>query len=204
MLNNQTKEWYNKEEILNTYPIKDTTYKKRIKDIPSNKTRMVKSPRGKDTREIHHSVLDQLFQKRRKLSTTEMTKLEHTIKWVNNHSWDYFCNIKPVYSSIKDNVIYMKTLYEKLSSIKRNITLFYSVEKNINNKYFHSHFLIDCATDMLSLREIKDILSNIVGANSKGNIITYVKKYNKMFGKRGADYSSKIKGHHYKILYPGK
>ena len=204
MLNKQTKEWYTKEDILKIYPIKHTTYKLRIKDIPTDKTRMVESPRGKDTREIHHSVLDQLFQKRRKLSTTEMTKLEHTIKWVNNHTWNYFCNIKPVSSSIEDNVNKMKYLYKKLSLIKNNITMFYSVEKNFYNKYYHSHFLIDCATDMLSVKDIEDILATIVDPNTKGDTKTYVKKYNTMYGKRGADYSSKKKEYHYEILYPNK
>lgn len=204
MLNNQNKEWYTKEEILEIYPIKHTTYKLRIKDIPSDKTRMVKSPRGKDTREIHHSVLDQLFQKRRKLSITEMNKLKHTIKWVNNHNWDYFCNIKPVYSSIKDNISYMKCIYEKLSLIKNEITLFYSVEKNFNDNYYHSHFLIDCATDMLSIKDIEDILETIIDTNRIGDTKTYVKKYDTMYGKRGADYSSKKKEYHYEILYPNK
>jgi hypothetical protein len=204
MLNNQNKEWYTKEDILEIYPIKHTTYKLRIKDIPSNKTRMVKSPRGKPTREIHNSVLDQFFQKRRKLSTTEMKKLKHTIKWVNNHTWDYFCNIKPVYSSIKDNISYMNYLYEKLSLIKTDITLFYSVEKNFINNYYHSHFLIDCATDMLSIKDIEDILEIIIDSNRIGDTKTYVKKYDKMFGKRGAEYSSKKKGYHYEILYPNK
>jgi len=204
MLNNQIKEWYTKEDILKIYPIKDTTYKLRIKEIPSDKTRMVESPRGKDTREIHHSVLDQLFQKRRKLSTTEIKKLKHTIKWVNNHTWNYFCNIKPVSSSINDNVNKMKYLYEKLSLIKNNITMFYSVEKNFYNKYYHSHFLIDCATDMLSVKDIEHILENIVEPNTIGDTKSYIKKYEVIFGKRGAEYTSKEEAHHYEILYPKK
>ena len=204
MLNNQIKEWYTREDILKIYPIKDTNYKLRIKDIPSDKTRMVESPRGKDTREIHHSVLDQLFQKRRKLSTTEIKKLKHTIKWVNNHTWNYFCNIKPVSSSIEDNVNKMKYLYKKLSLIKNNITMFYSVEKNFYNKYYHSHFLIDCATDMLSIKDIEDILENIVDPNTIGDTKTYIKKYEVIFGKRGAEYTSKEEAHHYEILYPNK
>lgn len=204
MLNNQTKEWYNKEDILKIYPIKHTTYKLRIKDIPTDKTRMVKSSSGKQIREIHHSVLDKLFQKRRKLSTTEITKLKHTIKWVNNHTWDYFCNIKPEYSSITDNISYMKFLYEKLSLIKSEITLFYSVEKNFNNNYYHSHFLIDCAKDMLSIKDIEDTLEIIIDSNRIGDTKIYVKKYDSMYGKRGADYSSKKKEYHYEILYPNK
>jgi hypothetical protein len=204
MLNNQIKEWYTKEDILKIFPIKHTTYKLRIKGIPSDKTRMVKSPRGKDTREIHHSVLDQLFQKRRKLSTTEMKKLKHTIKWVNNHSWNYFCNIKPVSASKEDNVKKMKYLYEKLSLINSDITLFYSIENNFYDKYFHTHFLIDCATDMLSVKDIEDILSTIVDPNTKGDIKTYIKKYDEIFGKRGAKYSSKEEAHFYELLYPNK
>ncbi len=115
MLNREVydKEWYNKEDILSIYPIKETTYKLRIKNIPSDKTRFVKSVKGKETREIHYSVLDELFNKRRKLSSKEKTKLGHTIKWVNNRIWNYFCNIKPEKATIEENVAKMILLFEK-------------------------------------------------------------------------------------------
>ena len=203
MLNREgyKKEWYNKEDILNLFPIKETTYKLRIKNIPTDKTRFVKSPRGKETREIHYSVLDELFNKRRKLSSNEKSKLGHTIKWVNNHKWNYFCNIKPVKATIEENVAKMKLLFEKLSIIKKNITFFYSIEKNSTNNYYHSHFLIDCREDMVSEEEIATILEYLVEPNTKRETKNYVVPYDIRFGKKGAIYSTKTKIYAFDVLY---
>ena len=67
----QTKEWNTKKEILETYPISSATYKKRIKNIDQSKTKFITSKSGSPTRLIHHSILDELFRKRRRLSTKE-------------------------------------------------------------------------------------------------------------------------------------
>lgn len=195
------KEWYNKTDILNLYPIKETTYKIRIKNIPTDKTRFVKSVKGKEAREIHYSVLDELFNKRRKLSYIEKTKLGHTIKWVNNHRWDYFCNIKPVKATIDENVAKMLLLFEKLSIIKKDITFFYSVEMNKKNNYYHSHFLIDCGEDMVSEEEIATILEYLVEPNTKRETKNYVVPYDIKFGKKGAEYSTKTKIYAFDVLY---
>ena len=203
MLNREgfEKEWYNKADILNLFPIKETTYKLRIKNIPSDKTRFVKSVKGKETREIHYSVLDELFNKRRKLSSNEKSKLGHTIKWVNNHKWNYFCNIKPVKATIEENVAKMKLLFEKLSIIKKDITFFYSIEKNSTNDYYHSHFLIDCRQDMVSEEEIAIILEYLVEPNTKRETKNYVVPYDITFGKKGAIYSTKTKIYAFDVLY---
>ena len=64
----QTKEWYNKKEILELYPLSLATYKKRIKNIDSSKTKFINSKSGSPTRLIHQSILDELFRKRRRLN----------------------------------------------------------------------------------------------------------------------------------------
>jgi hypothetical protein len=203
MLNREVydKEWYNKEDILSIYPIKETTYKLRIKNIPTDKTRFVKSIKGKETREIHYSVLDELFNKRRKLSSIEKTKLGHTIKWVNNHKWNFFCNIKPEKATIEENVAKMNLLFEKLSIIKKDITFFYSIEKNKKNNYYHSHFLIDCREDMVSEEEIAIILEYLVEPNTKREEKNYVVPYDITYGKKGAEYSTKTKIYAFDVLY---
>lgn len=203
MLNREgyEKEWYNKSDILNLFPIKETTYKLRIKKIPPDKTRFVKSIKGKETREIHYSILDELFNKRRKLSSIEKTKLGHTIKWVNNNNWNYFCNIKPEKATIEENVEKMKLLFEKLSIIKKDITFFYSIEKNTKNNYYHSHFLIDCREDMVSEEEIAIILEYLVEPNTKRETKNYVVPYDIKFGKKGAIYSTKTKIYAFDVLY---
>lgn len=203
MLNREVyeKEWFNKQDILNLYPIQETTYKLRIKNIPTDKTRFIKSIKGKETREIHYSILDELFNKRRKLSSREKTKWGHTIKWVNNHRWNYFCNIKPVKATIEENVKKMKFLFEELSNIKKDITFFYSIEKNTKDEYYHSHFLIDSSKDMVSEEEIATILEYLVDPNTKRETKNYVVPYDITYGKKGAIYSTKTKIYAFDVLY---
>jgi len=187
------KEWYSKKDILNIYPISNTTYKKRIKDIDPLLTKFIKSVSGTPTRLIHHSVIDDLFRKRRKLSSKEN---KHIIKWVRNHHWNYFGDIVPVSSNIDDLKVKMNYFFEELKkkqTLKKQLTLFYSIEKNSNDKYYHTHFLIDCAKDMLVLNDIINILEIICDANNNKETRIYLKKYNLKLGNSGAIYNSKMK-----------
>ena len=130
----QTKKWNTKKEILETYPISSATYKKRIKDIDPTKTKFIPSKTGSPTRLIHHSILDELFRKRRRLSTKEY---KQTIKWVRNHYWTFIGNIVPVSSSIDDLKNKMRFLFDELKTLqmeKNQITLYYAIEKNPNGK----------------------------------------------------------------------
>ena len=52
----QTKDWNTKKEILIIYPIYLATYKKRIKNVDSSKTKFTTSKTGSATRLIHHSI----------------------------------------------------------------------------------------------------------------------------------------------------
>ena len=110
MLNEQ---WYNKKELLELYPISTATYKKRIKNIDPTKTKFITSKSGSPTRYIHHSVLDELFRKRRRLSSKEF---EQTIKWVRNHYWNYFGDIVPVSSNVDDLIDKMRFIFNELKS----------------------------------------------------------------------------------------
>lgn len=203
MLNKEgyEKEWFNKQDILNLYPIQETTYKLRIKNIPADKTRFVKSIKGKETREIHYSILDELFNKRRKLSNTEKRKLGYITKWVNNHKWDYFGNIKPEKATIDENVAKMKLLFNKLSNLNKDIIFFYSIEMNTINNYYHSHFLIDCKKHLVTEKEIAIILEYLVEPNTKREKKNYVVPYDITFGKKGAVYSTKTKKFAFDVLY---
>ena len=95
----QTKQWYTKKEILELYPISNSTYKTRIKSIDPSKTKFGPSVVGSPKRLIHVSELDNLFRHRRRLSQRDY---KQTIKWVRHHNWNYIGNIVPVSSSIED------------------------------------------------------------------------------------------------------
>lgn len=196
----QNKEWYSKNDILKIYPISNTTYKKRIRNLEPNYTKFIKSNSGTPTRLIHHSILDELFRERRKLSKKEF---EQTIKWVRNHHWNFIGNIVPVSSTIEDLKNKMRFLFEELISLqmeKNQIILFYTIEMNPNDKYYHTHFLIDCAKDMLILRDIKDKLAIICEPNTKNESRIHLEEYDLKFGKNGAIYSSKEERYFYEIL----
>ena len=196
----QTKEWYDKKEILELYPISLSTYKKRIKNIDSSKIKTRESISGSPTRLIHCSILDDLFRKRRRLSIKEY---ELTIKWVRNHYWNFIGNIVPVGSTVNDLKSKMRFLFDELKTLhmsSNQITLYYAIEKNPNDKYYHSHFLIDCARDMLNLRDIKDKLAIICEPNSKNESRIHLEEYDMKFGKDGARYSSKEEQYFYEVL----
>ena len=198
MLNEQ---WYNKKELLELYPISTATYKKRIKNIDPTKTKFITSKSGSPTRYIHHSVLDELFRKRRRLSSKEF---EQTIKWVRNHYWNYFGDIVPVSSNVDDLIDKMRFIFNELKNLqmeKNQLTLFYAIEKNTEDKYYHAHFLIDCARDMLVLGDIEDKLELICDPNSYKEGRIYIKEYDLSYDKAGAIYNSKEVRYFYEVLF---
>ena len=194
------KEWYNKKEILEQYPISIATYKKRIKNIDPTHTKFITSKSGSPTRYIHHSVIDELFRKRRRLSKKEY---EQTIKWVRNHYWNYFGDVVPGSSNVNDLIDKMRFIFNELQNLqmeKNQLTLFYAIEKNTKDKYYHAHFLIDCARDMLVAEDIEDKLELICDPNSYKEGRIYIKEYDLKFDKGGAIYNSKERRYFYEVL----
>ena len=194
------KQWYNKKEILELYPISTATYKKRIKNIDPTKTKFITSKSGSPTRYIHHSALDDLFRKRRRLSKKEY---EQTIKWVRNHYWNYFGDVVPGSSNVNDLIDKMRFIFNELKNLqmeKNQLTLFYAIEKNTEDKYFHAHFLIDCAKDMLVAEDIEDKLQLICDPNSYKEGRIYLKEYDLTYEKGGAIYNSKEQRYFYEVL----
>ena len=194
------KQWYNKKEILELYPISIATYKKRIKNIDPSKTKFIKSKVGSPSRLIHYSVLDDLFRKRRRLSKKEY---EQTIKWVRNHYWNYFGDVVPGSSNVDDLIDKMRFIFNELKNLqmeKNQLTLFYAIEKNTKDKHYHAHFLIDCARDMLVAEDIEDKLELICDPNSYKEGRIYIKEYDLKFDKGGAIYNSKETRYFYEVL----
>jgi hypothetical protein len=196
----QPKQWYTKKEILELYPISNSTYKTRIKSIDSSKTKFIPSVVGSPKRLIHVSELDKLFRQRRRLSIRDY---KQTIKWVRNHNWNYIGNIVPVSSSIEDLKHKMRFLFEALKKqqIEENVlTLFYTVEKNPNDNYYHAHFLINCEKDMIDQTDIEAKLQIICEPNIHRYSRTYLEIYDTNYGKSGAFYSTKQTFYYYEVL----
>ena len=75
-----------------------------------------------------------------------------------------------------------------------------AIEKNTKDKYYHAHFLIDCAKDMLIAEDIEDKLELICDPNSYNEGRIYIKEYDLTYEKGGAIYNSKEKRYFYEVL----
>ena len=209
--NNQILEWYTKEEILKIYPIGISTYKKRIKVLknPEYKdyTRFVEKNLSNSNlkkikiREIHKSILNDLFGKVRTPSLKDRNKMN---KWIKNIIWDWFCNIKPVCSlpkDLKDKIEYFYYQLKQIVNEKSNLMIFYSIEPNLTNRYFHCHFLIKCSDSSLTKKMILDLLAIISDEKNRLETRTFVEKYEyEIFYKSGSGYSAKDMMHGYDLL----
>ncbi len=144
--------------------------------------------------------MDELFRKRRRLSKREINL---TIKWVRNHYWNFIGNIVPESTTIEELKGKMRFLFEQLKTLQmenNQLTLYYSIEKNPNDNYFHSHFLIDCAKDMIELTDINDKLTIICEPNTISESRIYLEEYDIKSYKAGAIYSSKEQNFFYEVL----
>jgi len=204
------KEWYNKEDILSLYPIGVTTYKQRIKRLNtptlSGYTRMtIKSLTNSNlkkiqVREIHKSVLKELFGVVR---TPSLKNMSHVIKWVNNTTWSWFGVLVPSKTYPLELKSKMNYLFTELKKKHRDckITLFYSIEKNTEDNYFHSHFLIKDELCKLSKEVLFEYLELIAEKNTSKETRIYLKPYDyKNHGTNGSNYTLKDCQYGYEIL----
>jgi hypothetical protein len=122
---------------------------------------------------------------------------------VRNYQWNYIGNIVPVTSSVEDLKNKMRFLFEALKTLQiedNHLTLFYSVEKNPNDNYYHTHFLINCEKDMIDQIEIIKKLELICEPNTNKYSRIYLEPYDNFFGKSGTFYSSKQPFYFYELL----
>ncbi len=210
MLQIDKKEWYNKSEILQIYPIGITTYKQRIKKLEtpqlSGYTRMVRQSLKQsnlkmiEKREIHREVLNELFGDVR---LPYLRNISHVIKWVNNITWDWFGDVIPSKSfplELKGKMNYLiKQLNKKSGGSK--VVLFYSIEKNTKDNYFHSHFLIKDDSHKLSKEVLLECLELISEKNTSKETRIYLEPYDyKNHGTNGSNYTLKDFKYGYEIL----
>jgi hypothetical protein len=211
MLNNkEIKEWYSKNEILELYPIGLSTYKKRIKKLNSppyksysrilNKSIDNSNLKSIQYREIHKSILDELFGNVRVPNLKNTSKV---IKWVNNNTWNWFGNIIPSKTNASELIGKMNYVFSELKKLNKEckVTLYYSIEKNTEDEYYHSHFLIKNEFCTIPKNEIIEILELVAEKNTPKETRIYVKPYDyKNFGNDGSSYTLKDFKYGYEIL----
>jgi len=206
------KEWLNKKEILEIYPIGITTYKRRIKklNIPQYQrfTRMVSRKiensnlKTIQVREIHKSVLEELFGNI-SIRIPKPSDTQKIIRWVNHNKWDWFGNIIPAHCyplELKEKMHHFFNNLKKKSKAKHPVVLFYSVEKTEKDGFYHAHFLLESNNSGIKKKVINELLNDIWEINTRTSTPQYLKPYDyEEFGTRGSNYTLKDLQYGYEI-----
>jgi hypothetical protein len=192
--------WYNINELNSLFGLSKTIIKKRLKKyshlLIENKTfNSIKSKKGKQTNYYHSSILNDVFGTRNKpqlLSNTEIRR-----KYIGTSKWDLIGTITPERSTILDLQYKMRFFKDqvRLKYGKRyGIKLFYSIEPNPIDKYYHSHFLISSKIKIEDLTIINNLLEVIAGEKVKDKTPVKLEKYDfEKYGFTGSFYSFKHK-----------
>lgn len=203
--------WYNKVEIMDIFPIGITTYKNRIRRLKNIKyspyTKMItKSLVGSNLKKveerlIHGSVLPELFGDIRLPNIYDKEKIG---KWILNKNWEWFCNIVPCNSypiELKSKMEFFHKKLKELLGCKSKIDIFYSIEENTNDPYYHCHFLIKSKPSILSVDQLIPLLEMTTEENNRKEKRIFVAPYDKgKYQNRGISYSNKKRSIDYGYL----
>jgi hypothetical protein len=192
--------WFNIDELNSHFKISKTIIKKRIKNNPNlliqDKTiHSIKSKKGKPTNYFHISILNDLLGTRNKPRNFKIKLARRT--YIGTSTWDYIGTILPERSTINDLKNKMRFLLERLETKlgkRKGLKLFYSIEPNTEDKYYHCHFLIYSKTKSIDISLLKNELEIIAGDKTKDRTPYLIKPYDYMnFGFSGSFYSFKDK-----------
>jgi len=194
----RNKEWYNIKEIGSLFQIKNTICKKRLELnkfllIEGETLKLLKSKRGKKTHLYHYSILNDIFGVRNKPKDIKEKRVR--VNYIGTTKWDYIGFITPQRSTLTDLKYKMKYLHDNLILTygkKSGIKLFYSLEPNPNDKYYHCHFLVYSKIKLEELSHLKYLLDIIGGGKKKDETPYIVRQYDYLnFGYTGSFYSFK-------------
>jgi hypothetical protein len=181
--------WYNKVDVLSIFPINERTYFRKLKKINSL-TRITTgyNNQGKKSKLIYFEDLLSLFEIER--IPTDLSDKSHRRKYIGTRKWDYIGNIIPSSCEIITLKFKMKYIFKLLKEMDKTCFLFYSIENNTQDSFYHSHFLIKTT---LKKSEIHRIISFCVEENTSKETRIYLQNYD--YPKhhfRGSFYSFKI------------
>ena len=195
-----TGKYLNRDEIINIYPISNTTYDRIVKLIdndPADKLLTFKSVRK---RYIHESITDKYFLLNRAPNYNQPDQLE---KWVNLMDWKYFCCISPTSNDIDENIQFIKNINKVLKKTfgLENSILFYSIGLYKETEYFDIKLLFDFGkeipieliTKTISQTPlIKKVVKKGLGKNRFSKPILTQKYDWDRFGSKGINYTLKM------------
>jgi hypothetical protein len=180
--------WYNKKDVLDIFPITERTYFRKLKKIESHiRVKKISNPQGRETNLIHRDDLRSIFMLSRIPKDIENSTIKK--KYIGTKKWDFIGNIVPEKSQIKDLVNKMDFLHQSFTKLDPKCMIFYSIEKNKNDDYYHSHFLMETTIREL---DIMEYLNLVCEENTRFNTRIHLEKYNyTKFNFKGSFYSFK-------------
>jgi hypothetical protein len=177
--------WYEKKDVLNIFPITERTYFRKLKAIDKDiRTKTLKNRKGKNTTLIHYQDLDKLFPVKRIPSNTNDKELVR--KYIGTSHWNYIGNITPERTRKLEIIEKMKFLHSELKKLDKKFILFYHLEENTKDKFYHSHFLFNTTLDQNTINE----KLNLICENDKGIDLQPYDYHTYHF--RGSFYSNKF------------
>jgi hypothetical protein len=182
-------EWYDKKDVLSIFHITTRTYFRKLKQMsPHIRTKKMKNPKGRDTTLIYYKDLLDCFEYQRK--PKGLSNPESLRKYVGSCRWDFMGNIVPGKSLVYELISKMYFLYDNLKKLDKSTVVFFNIEKNTEDDFFHSHFLIRSS---LKNKEIKELLFLICENELNGEKRIDLKKYDfEKYQFRGSLYSDKF------------
>jgi hypothetical protein len=143
--------WYDKKNILETFPICERTYFRRLEQLsPNIRTKILKNKRGKPSTLIYYRDLHKVFQVKR----IHKNHLDSERKLVGTMKWDYFVVMTPSKTTKDEMKSKMEFIHKQVRINDKKSKLFYSIENNTFDKFCHSHFLIRTKMDKIKLKKI--------------------------------------------------
>jgi hypothetical protein len=133
--------WYNKEDVLQIFPITERTYFRKLKGLsPKIKTKCFKNKKGKNTTLVHYQDVGKVFERKRipkNLDNPEVLR-----NYVVTKHWDFIGNLVPSKTNKKEVIEKMRFFQSLVKSKDNDIVLFFNLEKNKKDNFYHCHFLI--------------------------------------------------------------
>jgi hypothetical protein len=189
--------YLNRKDILNKYPICNTTYNKILKKLDNHPHDNLLSFISDNKRYIHESICDKYFFLDRLPNLNQPTQVK---KWLDLVRWDYFCCITPTSNLMGRNEQLIKQINKVIKrefKIDKSV-LYYSLEPYKDSEYFHIHFVLHLNVS-IPVEEITKIIrknllvgEDVIKRNRYSNPID-IQKYEKdKFGLKGLNYVAKL------------
>lgn len=182
-------EWYSKQDVLTIFQISERTYFRKLKGItPDTRTKIVKNKQGRSSTLIYYQDLQNLFQIKRLPTNLDCPEIMR--QYVGTRNWDFVGNIVPSKSNKNEIIEKMKFVFDQIKWFDNKVVLFFNLEKNTKDRFYHCHFLIKSD---LNKKKIYELLHLICDDKCDRQRRIDLKRYDfEKYQFRGSFYSNKF------------